>query len=525
MDTITSQSASSLVRLIAERKLSVGEVVEAHIERIQEVNPSINAMVFEQFKQARQLSGEADRKVRTGEELGPLHGLPVTIKEMFDVANAPTTIGISTRANHRAKRDAIVVSRLKKAGAIVLGKTNVPLLGMKISSDNPLYGETSNPWNLERSAGGSSGGEAALIAACGSPLGLGSDGGGSIRQPCHSCGIMGFKPTGRRLSLEGHWSTPNWIGHWAQPGPIARHVEDLALAYSVLTKETRIDLEECPENFAESRIRPIDESQRPRIGVYTQLGDLKPCPSVIRVINEAKQALEREGFEVIDFEFPDADDAWGIYLGIFYADGLASMKEAMRGAKSDEAINQSFTLTKIPNLLRPLIVKAYSLFGQETISRAFRHLRKKRLDAHELFALRDKEQAYRKRFTQALDAANFDVLLGPPNTSAAFPKDSFNANFSLQYTGIYNLLGLPAGVVAAGTVRPEETSCTESSRDAVVNCLHDAQSNSVGLPVAVHVATRWWREDLLLSIMQWLESHFRNQPDFPRCPPEIKSKP
>ena len=126
------------------------------------------------------------------------------------------------------------------------------------------------------------------------------------------------------------------------------------------------------------------------------------------------------------------------------------MKAAMHGAKSDKDIAQSFAPTRIPNFLRPLLVKAYSIFGQKTTSEALKCLRKRHLNAQELFDLRAKEQAYRKRFTQAMDTANIDVLIGPPNPSVAFPKNSFYANFSLHYTGIFNLLGLPAGVVPAG---------------------------------------------------------------------------
>ena len=155
---ITLLSATELARRIADGELSSREVVDAHIDRIEEVNPQLNAVVVPLFEQARKEAETADQAQRRGDAPGPLHGVPVTIKEMFDVAGTPTTVGMTHRTEMPATEDAALVARLRAAGAIVLGKTNIPQMGLMIETDNPVYGRTNNPWNLERSPGGSSGG-------------------------------------------------------------------------------------------------------------------------------------------------------------------------------------------------------------------------------------------------------------------------------------------------------------------------------------------------------------------------------
>jgi fatty acid amide hydrolase len=236
-DEITGMGAAEIARRIAVGDLSCRQVVEAHIRRIEAVNPPLGALAVPLFDRARDEALAADVARDRGVPLGPLHGVPLTVKEFFAAAGTATTLGIPGWARRVASADSPLVARLRRAGAILLSKSNVPQLGLMIETDNPLYGRTNNPWNPSRSVGGSTGGEAALIAAGGSPLGLGSDGGGSIRQPCHCCGIHGLKPTGGRLTIVGltgpaHY--PDFPREWVQPGPMARRVEDLALAMAVL---------------------------------------------------------------------------------------------------------------------------------------------------------------------------------------------------------------------------------------------------------------------------------------------------
>ncbi len=193
-EALTSLSATELATMIACGDLSSVEAVEAHIERIERVNPGLNAVVVKRYDAARAEARQADERRANGEVLGPLHGVPITIKESLDLIDTPSTFGLQSRGSILARQDDLYVARMRKAGAIILGKTNVAQLLYYIESDNPVYGRTNNPWNLDRSPGGSSGGQAAIIAAGGSPMGLGTDIGGSIRVPATFCGIAGLKP-------------------------------------------------------------------------------------------------------------------------------------------------------------------------------------------------------------------------------------------------------------------------------------------------------------------------------------------
>ena len=219
-DHLTSASATELSRMIRDRSVSSSEVVEAHLRRIEQMNPRLNAVVQVLAGQARRRAGEADRATARRESWGPLHGIPVTAKDTIEIRGVPSTGGTMGRADHLPAEDATVIRRLRGAGAIVVGLTNVPELVLAGDTDNLVYGRTNNPYDLSRTPGGSSGGEAAAIAAGLSPLGLGSDVGGSIRLPAHFCGIAGLKPTTGRVPSTGHWPPfAGLLGPMFQIGP------------------------------------------------------------------------------------------------------------------------------------------------------------------------------------------------------------------------------------------------------------------------------------------------------------------
>ncbi len=230
-------SATELARETKAGEISARETVEAHIRRIEDVNKHLNAVVATLFDEAI-AQAAADEGRSRNKELGPLHGVPITIKEQHRVVGTDTTIGLPNQVGKKAENNGPLVARLRQAGAIVLGKTNVSQLLIYCESDNPVYGRTNNPWNLERTPGGSSGGEAAIIAAGGSSLGLGSDLGGSIRIPAHFYGIHSLKPTSRRLTNDDSPYHLLVVGprgdSGTATGPMARTVADLCLAMDVL---------------------------------------------------------------------------------------------------------------------------------------------------------------------------------------------------------------------------------------------------------------------------------------------------
>lgn len=191
--------------MVRRKEVSPVELVEAHLSRIEKLNPLLNAFVRVDAERSRQSARTAEAAVMRGEPAGLLHGVPLTIKSSIDVAGLPSETGSRLRAGRMAPADAPIVARLKAAGAIIMGNTNAPEMLMSWETDNSLYGRTNNPWDLERTAGGSSGGESAAIAAGLSAAGVGSDGGGSIRVPAHFTGICGLKPTPGRIPSTGHY--------------------------------------------------------------------------------------------------------------------------------------------------------------------------------------------------------------------------------------------------------------------------------------------------------------------------------
>src|ERR1700694_2857794 len=237
MSSETLLSARDFAAQTRRKIVSPVEVAREHLDRIERLNPKLNAFVDYKpegvFAQAR----EAERAVQRGDKLGPLHGVPVSIKSSIDVAGHRCEAGSRLRAGHIASDDAPLVARLRAAGAVILGVTNTPELLMAWETDNLLYGCTNNPWDPSRTAGGSSGGEAAAIAAGLSAGGVGSDGGGSIRVPAHFCGICGLKPTPGRIPSTGHF--PKAGGSFAMigvVGPMARTIEDVRMLFEVMAE-------------------------------------------------------------------------------------------------------------------------------------------------------------------------------------------------------------------------------------------------------------------------------------------------
>lgn len=232
-------TACELANDIRERRVSAIDVLEAHLAQIARRNPALNAIVTLDEERARSRAKEADDALKRGEVWGPLHGVPITIKDSFATANVRTTSGYPPLADYVPTEDATIVARLKAAGAIVLGKTNTPLLVQGFQSDNPVFGRSNNPWDLTCTPGGSTGGGAAALAAGMSPLEVGSDFGGSVRIPAHYCGLFSIKPTEGRVPLTGH--IPELPGKQrsirtvATPGPLARSLDDLVLAIQLIS--------------------------------------------------------------------------------------------------------------------------------------------------------------------------------------------------------------------------------------------------------------------------------------------------
>ncbi|HZE69760.1 MAG TPA: amidase [Pyrinomonadaceae bacterium] len=304
MDELTFQSATALCDMMRRREVSPVDVLQAHLRRIEKINPRLNAIVTI-APDAVSKAKEAEAAIIQGKAIGELTGLPITIKDTIETAGLRSTSGSSRRAHFVPNRDAPAIARLKAKGAIILAKTNTAEMAMDYTADNPVFGRTHNPYDLSRTPGGSSGGEAAAIAACLSPAGIGSDLAGSIRIPSHFCGIAGLKPGSARVPGAGQF--PPSIGPYSLGsaiGPLARYVEDLKLLFSAL-----IDV-------------PLQESkgdalQGQRVGWYASDDTAPVTAETLRAVESAARALADAGLAVQECRPPGIEQGFDLWLKLF----------------------------------------------------------------------------------------------------------------------------------------------------------------------------------------------------------------
>ncbi|MEX2482268.1 MAG: amidase [Gammaproteobacteria bacterium] len=338
MTGATFASASTLVADLRDGVLSSAELTETCIERIERLDGALNAVVVRCFEQARSAARAADAARAAGKLLGPLHGLPMTIKEAYDLAGTATTWGIPDYAGNVASRDAEAVRRLRAAGAHILGKTNVPLGLADFQSYNDIYGQTSNPWDLTRTPGGSSGGSSAALAAGFTALEIGSDIGGSIRNPAHYCGVYGHKPTWGIVPDRGH-ALPGTAApaDLAVCGPLARSAEDLALALELLAgpdaRQGRGWQLALPRP-AKTRLADF------RVAVWPQADFAPVADAVAARVQHVADVLARSGARVSDRARPaiDVDHALDTYYALLWGVIGAGVPDAVHEKRKHEAL-------------------------------------------------------------------------------------------------------------------------------------------------------------------------------------------
>jgi amidase len=453
MDEILSFSATHQARLIRQRSISSVELVQAHLKRISEVNPRIHAVIEVFGEPALAAARAADESPSDG----PLCGVPFSIKDSIELAGAVCTGGTSGRRNAPlSTEDATLVARLRGAGAIPIARTNLPDLLFAFESDNLLFGATCNPYDAARTSGGSSGGEAALIASCGSPLGLGSDAAGSVRVPAAFCGIASIKPTSGRLPRTGHFPPAGgWIEALWQIGPMARHVEDLCTVMPLLAGGDGRDatVVDMPVHDP-ARV----ELRRLRVAFHTDNGFAPADAEVAGVVRDAALALEGE-VALLEEERPGClEQAFDLEMKFLGADGGDGLRAYLRDLGS----------TQVHPLLTGWLDK----------------LEAYRTDVSGLAGYWAEWDAYRAAMRAFL--GRYDVLVCPVYSHAALPHGASTQeeNFrGFSYTMAYNVAGWPAAVVRCG-------------------------KSESGLPIGVQVVAAPWREDIALAVAARLECEF-----------------
>ena len=432
-----------LAEEIRARRLSSREAVEACLRRIEAVNPLINAVV-RLADDATNAALRADADLRAGKVVGPLHGVPFTIKDSLDTAGLITTAGSAGWSNRIPERDATVVARLRAAGGILIGKTNTPEFTWSDETDNLVFGRTSNPYDLSRTPGGSSGGAGAIVAAGGSPFDIGSDTGDSIRQPAHVCGIAGLKPTSGRVPRTGH--SPGYRGileSLTQLGPMARRVDDLVLLLPIIAGPDGEDPHVAPVTLGRPADVPI---ARLKVAFFTDNGVRTPTQETIATVKTAAQALEEAGARVEERVPPDVGEVFDLWDRLIRADGYAWLKRLISAAGT-------------PGL------GSYASAAWITADAP--------LPGDELTALVERVDGVRARMLRWI--ADIDLVVCPAMPQPAIHHGDSSASwFGDTYSDVHNLTGWPAAVVRGGT-SPE------------------------GLPIGVQLVAPPWREDVALA--------------------------
>ena len=334
MNEIIFASAASLARAIRTRAISCTEAVIAHVGWIEKVNPHLNAVVQLDADAALAQAQRADEAVRRGQTWGRLHGVPITIKDGWETAGIISSGGTAGRASFVPQKDATVVARLRSAGAIILGKTNVPELSLTNETDNAVYGRTNNPYDFSLTPGGSGGGQAAIIAAGGSPLDIGCDAGGSIRLPSHYCGVAGIKPTTGRVPMTGYFPLPTGIrAQLTAAGPMARTVEDLAIALPLIMGVDWRDPQVVPMEFhhpSTTNLRTL------RTAFYVDNGIIPPTPETAEAVQNAARILAGAGLAVEEARPPGIEQTSELFSTFMGADGGAEVDATLQLAGTTE---------------------------------------------------------------------------------------------------------------------------------------------------------------------------------------------
>jgi amidase len=445
-DPLYYSSATALADGIRLKKVSSEEVVRTFLERIEEVNPEINAVFQVEPDEVLEVARKADESIARGEIAGPLHGVPITLKDSIDTAGMITTGGTLGRARYLPQEDATVAARLRAAGAVLLGKTNTPELTSSYETDNLVYGQTNNPYDLARTPGGSSGGAAAILAAGGSALDIGSDTGGSIRFPSHCCGIAGIKPTSGRVPRTGHIFPFGGITDlFTQLGPMARYVDDLILTLPVIAGVDWRDPAIVPMPLGDPVA--VDFSGL-RISFHTDNGIASPTPETAEIVRRAAETLAGIVSRMDEVRPEGIQDSFEIIDALWSADGGVSTRKLLERAGTTR-----HTLDWLDQM-EPISIS-------------------------QLSDLVDKWDAFRVKMTTFLE--NYDVILSPVNASPARKHGEFSdTDLAFSYTQTYNLTGWPAAVVRGGT-------------------------SADGLPIGVQIIARPWREDVALAVANHLE--------------------
>lgn len=472
---------------------------------------ALNALCLPLYQTAMLRAAQLDEKLSTSGPQGPLHGLPITIKECFDLPGTASTFGVCHRKNDIPETPDMYVEALLDAGAVVLGKSNVSQLLAFIESDNPVYGRTVHPVNPDFSCGGSSGGEGALVGAGLSPLGLGNDIGGSVRVPAAVNGACGIKPTGERLPDKTRlMPQQEALPVRSAAGPISQDAFTLYTALEVMNQKASQHWHVEPL----LDYRKVDISGL-KIGYFVEDGVFPVAPSVKAGVDKAVFQLKQAGAQVIEYRFPDLLHAEDLFYASMSIDKGRFLMDVLRGEKPVKNLSLLSKIAPLPYFTKCFIAQTLSATGQKHEARILKLLGRFRM--RDVPYLDEQVDAYRQDVLNSMGNSaigKLDAVISPILPVPAYLHNSFkDMTLGGTYSLINNVTGFPAGIARVGKVDESHIRHlqTETNMYSVVD-MAERQAKacalqSIGLPMAVQITAMPWREDIVLALID--ELHVR----------------
>ncbi len=467
-------SAKKLASLIRRRKIGSVELLELYLERIARLNPKLNAIIVLDERRAREQARKADRAAAKGDWKGPLHGVPMTVKESFDLEGHPTTWGRVDMKGNIAKKNALAVQRLMDAGGVVFGKTNVPALLADWQTFNPVYGTTNNPWDVTRGPGGSSGGAAAALAAGLTGLELGSDIGASIRNPAHYCGVFGHKPTFRLCPIAGHNLPPNLaVKDMLVIGPMARSADDLEISLKLISQPDAMEARGVKLTLAKAK----PGVKKLKIAVLTTAATAEVDDSVRAAILAAAKAFAKSGAKISETARPDIDlhEAHRTFIHL------------LRGATSSALNDEQFT--------RQRELAAQTKAGEDSYAAWMMHANT--MPLREWHGWNEKRERIRRAWAEFF--LEWDLLLCPTAATAAFPHNQKGERWERM-------------VMVNGKPQPSTTQMFWAGFPGMAflpSTIAPAGFSREGLPIGVQIVGPHFGDFATIAAAQFLEREFQ----------------
>ncbi|KAL4484612.1 hypothetical protein ABPG74_019789 [Tetrahymena malaccensis] len=537
LEKVLNEDVTSIKKLLAKGKVTSEDLVNIFAKRCQQFNPQLEAITHLKYEEAIMKAKECDklRKEKSPLAQGLLFGIPISIKEIFDEKGYPSTVGCIQRLNYVPVEDGFIIQLLRKSGAIPLVRSNVPQCCFTFESVNRIYGRVKNPWDLTKMAGGSSGGEASVIAGRLCPIGLGSDQGGSIRIPAAMCGIYGFKPTSGRSLINGltHYSEAfdGQTINKACAGPMGKSMDDIILLFKALCDPNILKEYNIGQIDPNLTILPIDENalndsrKKRRFGYFKTLEVIDSCLAAQRAVDISIEKLRNQGHEVIEVEIPKQNEIIHAFLQNSFSDDMQNLKDILKGESFIEEYQMLDFLASLPNSVKKGLAYLMGALGEKRLKDHI--LADMNIDSHDYKAVVYHILQLRKEVLKVFDENKIEAIICPANATPALSHGS-SADVAdiVVYQFMWNILDFTCGVIPVTRVEEGEQHYENARvKDSISKKIDKyMRMKTEGLPIGVQVVAPPFKEEVCLNVMKIIDNgvQFYKQISFPQLEGEDK---